>query len=91
MKRTKNKPVVDCLALKRRAQARIYAATRDLSAADQIAYFRDQARSGALGVWWRRVSSVTTAGAVKTAAVTVALTVRESSPRYSAKRKSHKT
>jgi len=47
---------IDCVALKRRAQAKIHADTKGMSAAEQIAYFHRRARSGALGTWWERVS-----------------------------------
>ncbi len=59
MKSTNNKPAVDCVALKRRAQAQIYADTKDLSVAEQIAYFRQRAESGALGAWWKQMSNLT--------------------------------
>lgn len=85
MKRGKHKKAFDCVALKRRAQAKIYADTKGMSIPEQIAYFRGRAQSGALGAWWRRVSRA--AGAGKHAAMTETLTVRESPPRYSAKRK----
>ena len=60
MKQAKSKQAINCVALKRRAQAKIYADTKGMSAADQIAYFRRRAQSGALGAWWKRVSSLPT-------------------------------
>jgi len=74
MKRIKSKQALDCVALKRQAQAKIYADTKGMSAAEQIGYFRRRAQSGALGGWWKRVSSLT-AGASP-------LVVREKSGRY---------
>lgn len=58
MKRAKRKPAIDCVALKRRAQAKIYADTEGLPVAEQIAYFRRRAQSSALGTWWKQVSSL---------------------------------
>ncbi len=57
----RNEERVDCVALKRRAQTKIYADTKGMSVADQIDYFRRRAESGALGAWWKRVSSITVA------------------------------
>jgi pyridoxine/pyridoxamine 5'-phosphate oxidase len=59
MTRTKNKSTVDCVDLKRQAQAKIYAETKDLAAAEQIEYFRRRAETGVLGAWWKRVSGLT--------------------------------
>ena len=59
MKSANNKPAVDCVALKRRAQEQIYADTKGLSVAEQIAYFRRRAAAGALGGWWKQVSRLT--------------------------------
>jgi len=56
MKRSKSKQVIDCVALKRRAQAKIHADTKGMSVADQIAYFRRRAQLGAMGAWWKQVS-----------------------------------
>jgi hypothetical protein len=58
MKRTKTRQPVDCVALKRQAQAKIYDDTKDMSPAEQIAYFRRRAESGGLGAWWKRVSNL---------------------------------
>ena len=57
MNRTKRTPAVDCVALKRQAQAKIYADTKEMSAAEEVEYFRRRARSGALGAWWKRLSN----------------------------------
>ena len=56
MTRATSKPAIDCVAMKRQAQAKIYTATKGLSVADQIAYFRRRAAAGALGGWWKQVS-----------------------------------
>ena len=45
--------VFDCVAFKRRVQTRIYEETKGLTLRQQIAYFRQQAESGALGSWWK--------------------------------------
>ena len=45
----------DCVEFKRQAQTRIYAAIRQLSPAEEIAYFRQAAERGPLGNWWRKV------------------------------------
>ena len=58
MKRNRAKRRLNCVALKRRAQAKIYADTKQMTAAEQIEYFRRRAESGALGAWWKRVPSV---------------------------------
>ena len=57
MKRNNNrKQGIDCVALKRQAQAKIYADTKDMSASEQIDYFHRRAVSSALGAWWKQVS-----------------------------------
>lgn len=58
MKQAKSKPAIDCVALKRRAQAKIYADTKDMSASEQIEYFRRRAASGALGRWWKLIPNL---------------------------------
>ncbi len=45
----------DCLEFKRSVQRRIYAEIKDLSTAEQIAYFRRKAEDGPLGKWWQQV------------------------------------
>ena len=45
----------DCVEFKRNAQRRIYEEIKDLSVAEQIAYFRRKAEEGPLGQWWRQV------------------------------------
>jgi hypothetical protein len=53
----------DCVAFKRDVQTKVYEETKHLSAPEEIAYFRDRAKSGALAGWWatsRSRSSVVT-------------------------------
>ena len=64
MKRIKTSQPVDCVALKRQAQAKIHADTKGMTTTEQIAYFRRRAESGALGAWWKRVSSIPVAALV---------------------------
>lgn len=45
----------DCVKAKRDAQARIYEAIRDRSRAEQVTFFQEEAASGELGTWWRRI------------------------------------
>jgi hypothetical protein len=54
MRRNKAKRF-DCIAFKRRVQAKIYEETKRLSPQEEIAYFRDRAQSGALSKWWATV------------------------------------
>ena len=58
MKKITGKRGIDCVAMKRRAQAKIYGDIKGSSVADQIAYFRQRAKSGKLGAWWQQVSSL---------------------------------
>jgi hypothetical protein len=51
------KTKIDCIAMKRKAQERIYQQTRGLSGAEQIAYFEKRAEEGKLGGWWKRVKA----------------------------------
>ena len=55
MKRRAGARRFDCLALKRRAQSKVYGATREMAAAEEAEYFRRRAEAGALGSWWKRV------------------------------------
>lgn len=43
--------------MKRRAQEGIYRAIKNMTPAQEIAYFRDRAESGDLGDWWKRVKA----------------------------------
>ncbi len=45
----------DCVAFKREVQKKIYAAIKDMTPAQEIAYFQKQADGGRLGNWWRQV------------------------------------
>ena len=52
---TKKTKAYDCVAAKRRAQARIYDQIHDRSPVEQIAFFRREAAAGDLGTWWRQL------------------------------------
>jgi hypothetical protein len=54
MSRSKAKKF-DCIAFKRSAQAKVYEETKRLSPQEEIAYFRDRAKSGALSKWWATI------------------------------------
>ena len=43
----------DCVAFKRRAQARIYERIKDLTPEEEAAWFRRAAESGPFAEWWR--------------------------------------
>lgn len=45
-------PGFDCVESKRKAQAKIYEEIRDLSPAEEIRYFEEQARNGPLRELW---------------------------------------
>jgi hypothetical protein len=77
MKRRATNKRFDCVVFKRRAQSKVYEDTRQMTVAEQVEYFRRRARSGALGSWWKRVSTANVANIV----------VQESPTRYSTKRK----
>ena len=42
----------NCVAFKRRAQAKIYQEIRDLAAEEEVAYFREAASAGPFAEWW---------------------------------------
>lgn len=52
---TKTPTSYDYVQAKRDAQARIYEAIRHRSRAEQVAFFRKEAASGDLGVWWEQL------------------------------------
>jgi pyridoxine/pyridoxamine 5'-phosphate oxidase len=74
MKKAKTQRGIDCVALKRQAQEKIYADIEGMSAAEQIEYFHRRAQSGVLGAWWKQVSRLT--------ADSLPLVVREKPSRY---------
>jgi hypothetical protein len=45
----------DCLEFKRRAQAKIYADTKDMTHEEELAYYRRRANEGWIGEWWRSI------------------------------------
>ena len=55
--KTKSEKTFDCVQYKRQVQAVIYDEIKDLSHEQEIAYFQQQADSGALGPWWKRVKA----------------------------------
>ena len=48
------KKTFDCMAFKRKAQARIYRHIKDLTPEEEIAYFDRAVRSGPLADFWRK-------------------------------------
>lgn len=75
-KQATDKPF-NCVAFKRKAQSKVYEDTRRMTVAEQVAYFHRRASSGALGSWWKRVSSSSAEG----------VAAHESPGRYTAKKK----
>ena len=55
MRPTKTKKKFDVLAYKDRVQAEIYEEIKDLTTAQQIAYFNRGAAQGPPGDWWKRI------------------------------------
>ena len=55
MNPTKTKKTFDALEFKNRIQSQVYQETRDMSPAEQIAYFARKAKAGRLGKWWKKV------------------------------------
>jgi len=45
----------DCVRFKREVQGRIFDEIKDMSAAEQIDYFRERSANGPLGEWWQSV------------------------------------
>lgn len=45
----------DCIEFKRRAQAEIYEATKDMTHAEEIAYVRKRVDESWVGDWWRSI------------------------------------
>ena len=48
-------PPFDCVQSKREAQTRIAEQIAPLSRQEQVAFFRDEAATGELGDWWKRL------------------------------------
>jgi hypothetical protein len=57
MKENRTPTLFDCVAFKRKAQARIYRETKNMTLEEQIARYERQAEEGPLGEWWKRVKS----------------------------------
>jgi hypothetical protein len=53
----KTEKVFDCLEFKRRVQLGIYQEIKDMPHDRERAYFEQQAESGPLGEWWKRVKA----------------------------------
>ena len=43
----------DCIAFKRKAQERIYEATKNMTLEEKLEYFNRRAETGPLGEWWK--------------------------------------
>lgn len=52
-----SKKHIDCIAMKREAQNRIYEETKGLSPKQQIDYFRNAVRSSQFKQWWEEGKS----------------------------------
>jgi hypothetical protein len=57
MTRKKNEVVIDCMALKRKAQTEIYEEIKGLSAEEEISYFRKKAQASPFAHLWKNISS----------------------------------
>jgi hypothetical protein len=55
--KTKSEKTFDCIQYKRQVQSEIYEQVRGMSREQEIAYFQQQADSGALGPWWKRIKA----------------------------------
>jgi hypothetical protein len=44
----------DCLGYKKQVQEQLYEATKGMDAAQQVAFYRKQAREGSLGDVWKK-------------------------------------
>ena len=54
--KTSNEGGFDCMAFKRRAQAKIYEEIKDLSADEELAYFRRRVEAGPFAKLWRSIA-----------------------------------
>jgi len=70
MKRRKAKKGFDCVELKRRGQAEIYAQIKGLSPEEEIAYFRSRVAAGPLGKLWKSLARRTSEGGGPSAFIT---------------------
>ena len=53
-----SKKHIDCIAMKREAQSRIYEETKGLSPKQQIEYFREAVRSSQFKQWWEQGNTI---------------------------------
>lgn len=60
MKTKRKAKPFDCVAFKRKAQARIYQKTKGLSPEEEIVCLEARAEKGPLGNWWKRIKSIKT-------------------------------
>ena len=64
MTRKKNEIIIDCMALKRKAQTEIYEEIKGLSADEEISYFRKRAQNGPFAHLWKNLSSRKKVGSI---------------------------
>ena len=57
--KTPNEGGFDCTAFKQRAQSKIYEEVKDLSADEELAYFRRRVETGPFAKLWRSLASKT--------------------------------
>lgn len=56
MSPTKAKKAFDCLEFKEQVQEKIYEDLKNLSVAEQIAYFQKRIENSNLGDWWQSIN-----------------------------------
>lgn len=56
MSPTTTKKTFDCLAFKEKVQAKIYEDIKNLSPAEQIAYFEERIETSNLKDWWQSIN-----------------------------------
>ena len=56
MNPTKTKKAFDCLEFKQQVQEKIYEDIKNLSLAEQIAYFQDRIENSNLRDWWQSIN-----------------------------------
>lgn len=61
MKMTRKKDF-DCIAFKRKAQARIFEQIKDMSPREEIDYFNRSVLEGPFGDWWERAKKISGSG-----------------------------
>ena len=55
--KTSNEGEFDCMAFKREVQSKIYEEIKDLSADEELAYFRRRVEAGPFAKLWRSIRS----------------------------------